>query len=104
MSLRLPELLDRLDAFAELVPLQYLTRWLDQLHLDLDEVQSCLRFASGTYQRNPLRFGTGYHALVLCWRNGQRSPIHDHRGSSCAVRVLSGVATETHFECGPNGL
>ena len=25
---------------------------------------------------------------MLCWRNGQRSPIHNHRGSNCGVKVL----------------
>jgi cysteine dioxygenase len=40
---------------------------------------------------------------VLCWRNGQRSPIHDHTGSNCAVRVLRGTMTETLFEFAPNG-
>src|SRR5207249_2304648 len=48
--------------------------------------------------------GPAYQALLLCWRNGQRSPIHDHRGSNCGVRILSGVATETVFERNENGL
>jgi cysteine dioxygenase len=40
---------------------------------------------------------------VLCWRAGQRSPIHDHRGSSCGVKVIKGVATETFFDRTPHG-
>ena len=40
---------------------------------------------------------------MLCWRSGQRSPIHDHAGSSCGVRVLRGTLTETLFEFAPNG-
>jgi cysteine dioxygenase len=48
--------------------------------------------------------GPAYHALIICWRGGQRSPIHDHVGSNCAVKVLRGVATETIFERGPNGM
>ena len=39
----------------------------------------------------------------MCWRSGQRSPIHDHQGSSCAVRVLHGTLTETLFEFAPSG-
>jgi cysteine dioxygenase len=41
--------------------------------------------------------------LALCWKNGQRSPIHDHAGSSCGIRVLRGTMTETRFEFAPNG-
>jgi cysteine dioxygenase len=48
--------------------------------------------------------GPTYQALVLCWRNGQRSPIHDHQGSSCAVKVLRGLALETIFQRAANGM
>ena len=34
---------------------------------------------------------------MLCWRPGQRTPIHDHAGSFGAVRVLRGVMWETLF-------
>ena len=44
-----------------------------------------------------------YHALALCWRSGQRSPIHNHAGSVCGVKVLTGIATETKFERSPCG-
>jgi cysteine dioxygenase len=54
-------------------------------------------FGDGTYRRNLMHAGPAYQALVLCWRNGQRSPIHDHQGSSCGVRVLAGTALETVF-------
>jgi cysteine dioxygenase len=47
--------------------------------------------------------GPAYHALVLCWRSGQRSPIHDHRSSACAVRVLEGDATEIIFHMTEEG-
>jgi cysteine dioxygenase len=40
----------------------------------------------------------------MCWKNGQRSPIHDHAASNSAVRVLRGPATETAFEYAANGL
>ena len=33
-----------------------------------------------------------------------RSPIHDHAGSTCGLRILRGTATETVFERSPSGL
>ena len=104
MAMHLSQLLDRMDRFHQRVPLEDLTAWLNELSIAFEDVQSCVRYGEATYQRNPLRLSPAYHALVLCWRNGQRSPIHDHRGSSCAVRVLCGVATETQFERSANGL
>jgi cysteine dioxygenase len=44
-----------------------------------------------------------YQAMILCWQSGQSSPIHDHRGSNCAVRVVSGRATETRYRVAPCG-
>ncbi len=33
----------------------------------------------------------------MCWAKGQCSPIHNHSGSWCGIRVLSGVANEIRF-------
>ncbi len=35
--------------------------------------------------------------LVLCWRPGHKTPIHDHNGSVGAVRVQAGLLSETMF-------
>ncbi len=104
MSTTLSEFLSALDARAGTIDLDDLTERLEDLQLDLDEMRDYVRFSSKHYQRNLLHSGPNYHALILCWKNGQRSPIHDHRGSACGVRVLSGVATETVFEHSANGL
>ena len=76
---------------------------LSELEVDCKDVREHLIFSEQHYSRNLLRKGPWYHLLILCWKNGQRSPIHDHTGSSCGVRVLRGVATETTFDFAPNG-
>src|SRR5205807_7632445 len=64
----------------------------------------CFLFdAAATRELYPLSLHDALPIWVLCWRNGQRSPIHDHRGSSCGVRVLRGTMTETQFAFAPNG-
>ena len=85
-------------------PLEDLKRELADLEVDAEEVAPFIRFADRTYRRNLMRDGRWYNVWVLCWRNGQRSPIHDHRGSSCGVRVVEGTMTETLFEVAANGL
>jgi cysteine dioxygenase len=93
-----------LDRSAERVPLSILVDWLGAISLTPDDLADYLVFKPERYVRNLLHAGPAYQALVLCWRNGQRSPIHNHRGSNCGVKVLRGVATETVFAKGPNGL
>ena len=98
MGLALADLFERLDAYADRIPLTALENVLRDLEVSLAEVKPWLVFGEDTYRRNLVHAGPAYQALVLCWRNGQRSPIHDHAGSSCGVRVLAGEAMETVFE------
>jgi len=98
----LDNLFHYLDSLGDRAPLADLLRHLDELEIDCHEVASYIRFSRRGYTRNLVRGGAWYNVLVLCWANGQRSPIHDHQGSSCGVRVLRGTATETLFEFAPN--
>ena len=103
MALPLNAFFAYLDGFGGRVPLAELTSHLADLEIDCDDVAEFIRFSNKGYARNSLRKGPCYHAWVMCWKNGQRSPIHDHAGSSCGVRVLRGALTETVFERAPNG-
>jgi cysteine dioxygenase len=92
--------LDTLDGRPEL---RTFTDDLTRFAIDLEDLARFLKFSDRTYARNLVRATPNYHAWVLCWKNGQRSPIHDHSGSACVVRVLRGTLTETLFEFAPNG-
>src|SRR5882762_7214046 len=81
MPQTLQDWLDSLDFYSHRVPLSELTHRLEGLTVDLEDVGDCLVFGKEHYRRNLMRAGPAYHALILCWRAGQRSPIHDHRGS-----------------------
>lgn len=95
---------EELDAFACRIPLLELEAWLGHCDLCFDDVRAFVKFHPDRYLRNLMCGGPAYQALVLCWKNGQRSPIHDHTGSSCCVKVLKGEATETFFQRAPNGM
>ncbi|MFQ5428928.1 MAG: cysteine dioxygenase family protein [Phycisphaerae bacterium] len=93
-----------LDGLTERATLDDLKAHLADLDVTLGDATDYVRFSEQRYMRNLMRQGPMYHLLVLCWRSGQRSPIHNHAGSACGVRVLSGTATETVFERTPSGL
>lgn len=101
MTLR--DLLAELDQYQGRIPLDELTQRLQDAEFTLEDVRPFLHFGTDSYRRNLMHAGPAYQALILCWRSGQRSPIHDHRGSSCGVRVLKGTVTETLFERTPAG-
>ena len=92
-----------LDGLGGRAPLDELTALVGDLGIEIEDLEEHVRFSERGYARNLIRTGEWYHAWVLCWKNGQRSPIHNHAGSSCCVKVLRGTATETLFEFAPNG-
>jgi cysteine dioxygenase len=94
----------KLERPAGALALADILAWLRECPLTADDLAGYLIFSPDRYVRNRLHDGPAYQALVLCWRNGQRSPIHNHRGSACGVKVLRGVATETMFTRAANGM
>jgi cysteine dioxygenase len=93
-----------LDRFAGPLSLPVILDWLHGCGLTLADLADFQSFRPDRYVRNLVHAGPAYQALLLCWRNGQRSPIHNHRGSACGVKVLRGTATETVFCRAPNGM
>lgn len=99
----LQPLVSYLDRLTDRAPLAELNARLTDLRVNLDDLRECARFDDHHYCRNLIAGGTWYDLLVICWRSGQRSPIHDHAGSSCAFKVLTGVCSETVYEFAPCG-
>jgi len=112
--------IDGCTASAKFPKLAALIQYLDSLHaradldllskllLDLDATRAdfeaaCL-FNPRGYKRNTICNSGWYELLANCWRSGDCTPIHDHRGVSCAFKVIEGVGTEIRFSVTPSGL
>lgn len=51
------------------------------------------------YTRNLIDDGNGkYNLILLCWNVNQQSPIHDHSGSHCILKVMQGELLETRYD------
>ena len=98
---KLERLVDYLDGLTARASMKQLHQQLTALDITTKDVEEFLFFSDGRYMRNLVCDGPFYHLLVMCWRSGQRSPIHNHAGSTCGLRVLTGTATETVFEPTP---
>ncbi len=74
---------------------------LRKLILDLkpedSEIAPFVQFNRNHYARNLLYKTSDFEVLVLCWRPGQRSPIHDHGHSICTVYTLDGVLSADNY-------
>jgi cysteine dioxygenase len=71
--------------------------------ITLDDVAGYVRFDPACYHRELMVKADDYQILVLAWLPGQNSPIHNHRGSQCCVRVLQGTAIEIRYARTPDG-
>lgn len=101
---KLAPLLEYLNGLTARAPMADLRERLTAINIEARDLQEYTRFSETTYLRNLVHEGQWYHVLVLCWRSGQRSPIHNHAGSTCGMRVLRGTATETVFKTTPSAL
>jgi cysteine dioxygenase len=97
VTMTIQQLFETLDRFESAVPIDTLVDLMTRAELSLDELSAFVRFDPDHYCRNLVSVSPAYAALVLCWSPGQASPIHDHRGSACGVRVLKGTASEIKY-------
>lgn len=98
------ELFAELDRLQGPIAVDRIARVLERVDFASVDLSPWMRFDARTYERNLLRAGDEWHALLMCWRPGQRSAIHDHRGSGCVFRVIDGEATESTFARSSTGL
>jgi predicted metal-dependent enzyme (double-stranded beta helix superfamily) len=68
--------------------------------LDLKDVlvKECVHFCTDSYARNLVCRTPRFDMLVLCWKPGQVTTIHDHAGSLNVTRVFEGCLTSRTFE------
>ena len=67
--------------------------YADRLRLSDELVERRTRFAREDYARNLICRTPEFELLVLCWRPGQQSTIHDHDGALNAIKVYRGELT-----------
>lgn len=95
---KLCEVIDYLDSLTGKMDLSTLGSLLEKSNTEICDVISVCRFDPQHYQRNKIATGEWYDMLVICWRPGQESTIHDHRDSSCGFKILEGTATEVRYK------
>lgn len=91
------DLANELSARRSVPSLPELYELIQRTDISADELEPFSRFKAGNYSRHRVMKNQFVEMLVLCWKPGQRTPIHDHNGSVGAVFVHEGVLWETTF-------
>lgn len=87
--------LDKLERRPTLATLE---KKLLDLSIDMDSLIDHAGYTNNGYQRNVLKKTENYELVLICWKAGQKTPIHDHKGSDCAFLILDGTSTETIYK------
>ena len=77
--------------------LEEINDWLSRVDIKDADLEPSLGFKEGIYWRHRVCRNESTEMLVICWRPGQKTPIHDHNGSHGVVRVQKGLMWETMF-------
>jgi len=96
-SLTFSELVEQLKAQTSPPSLEQIGSWLANVEIDRLDVEPYLGFKEGNYWRHRVYRNAAVEMLIICWRPGQKTPIHDHNGSHGVVRVHKGLMWETTF-------
>jgi cysteine dioxygenase len=91
------ELIDKLQGQAAPPAIENITSWLSNVQITQSDLEPYLGFKEGNYWRHRVCRNQAVEMLIICWRPGQRTPIHDHNGSHGVVRVQQGLMWETIF-------
>ncbi|MBN8645477.1 MAG: cysteine dioxygenase family protein [Planctomycetes bacterium] len=93
-----------LDSYNGFIDVKDLEREVAKIRMTTEHLGDAIAIDTGAYVRTLVRETEFYDALVMAWLPGQRSPIHDHAGSACTVRIVSGTARETRYRLRGDGL
>jgi len=66
--------------------------------LDALDLRAHVGFRDDGYARNVVTRNEHFELVVICWKAGQSSPIHDHGRSYCLYLVTDGEMCEEVYE------
>jgi cysteine dioxygenase len=95
--------IDELKHTAKEMRLPDLRRFISGLKVNRSEIERHILFTEEKYARNLVYKCAHFECLVLCWKPGQRSPIHDHANSICTVYTVEGLLSADNYRKMSNG-
>jgi cysteine dioxygenase len=95
--------IDELKHTAKEMRLPDLRRFISGLKVNRSEIEPHIHFTEEKYARNLIYKCAHFECLVLCWKPGQRSPIHDHANSICTVYTVEGLLSADNYRKMSNG-
>lgn len=77
---------------------------IHSLKLDKKELDDYCSWSKDSYTRNCIVENEKFELILLCWEPKQFTPIHDHGGEECWVKILDGNFSEIIYKEGTDGI
>jgi len=73
------------------------------MRIPASEVERFAHWDPDRYTRNCIARNDQFELLLLCWKPGDKTPIHSHNEQRCWVHQVSGTLNEKLFKEADNG-
>lgn len=74
------------------------SRIIHQTKISKNEFIQYSSWSSESYTRNCIVDNEKFELILLCWEGNQVTPIHDHGGEECWVKIIDGKFKENIFK------
>lgn len=71
---------------------------LYSMNLSLEAFEPYCSWSEESYMRNCIFENKDFELILLCWEKNQITPIHNHGGEECWVKVLEGEFRECIYQ------
>ena len=77
---------------------------MKSIDIPYDEFERHFTWNDGHYTRNSIVKNGEYELLVICWEQGQDSPIHDYDSEEAWIHIIRGKIKEEKYKLNKQGL
>ena len=70
---------------------------LNNSYLKETEIADYIKYDNDKYTRHLIYKDVDFEILIMCWKPGQKAPIHGHEGEKCFMRVEKGSLLFTNY-------
>ena len=97
--MKINTIINYINEHLELVKtLDHFKDYLNEMNIKIDDIEeSKIQFDSNKYRRNIIFRNDTFEILLICWEEGQSTPIHFHPEKGCLLNVIQGELEETIY-------
>lgn len=71
---------------------------IHSIKLSAEDFETYCSWSNTCYTRNCIIDNDRFELILICWCEGHATPIHDHGGEECWVKVIEGEFKETIYK------